>query len=146
MVSKHDIMMQFNKGDLRNIAESLSIPVNSQDRSKDILDGILQLIGDGVVTDNPDVLQFIKYVTNKDGEIVINRRMNIKYNEPNAPCFGLADKSDPACKRCNIYDECYRKRVELRPNCFGNFNEDNAVCRHCFEYSACYDITEKTDG
>jgi len=59
-------------------------------------------------------------------------------------CFGYAESKDPACRKCQIFDNCHKERKETRPECFGIlFKLQDEECLSCIEANDCQKTKEK---
>jgi hypothetical protein len=58
-------------------------------------------------------------------------------------CWGLADKTDTACSRCPIVDQCGEQRIKSRPRCFGVMYDAGAEkCAGSEEREGCVEFAD----
>lgn len=144
---KKDVMSQFDKQELINIADELGLDGQGK-RSIEIvilIDYDIKNNGLPEVSSCSDLLaeylvaaeycdengDEIKEVTSKDTEDV---------SMPE--CFGLADERDPSCQRCKVLELCKKERIRTRPPCYGTWVKNDDQCTICIEAASCRMLQE----
>ena len=141
---RDDILSQFTKDELLEVATDFGIDANPSDQVINVVKSIfIQLAQDGV----PDSVTEIMADFLVAAEVLDEDYNQIDYIEEDdeevlpiklPPCFGIADDRDPNCQRCKLLDVCKAKRLDNRPPCYGlafDGNEDD--CKICLEASFC---------
>lgn len=85
---------------------------------------------------------FVAEYTDEDGKVteaLIEKGGGVSAeDQATYPCWSLADDSDPACARCQGFDDCAEERVAQLPACFGmEFDSTEEECKLCIEAVYC---------
>ena len=144
-----DIQSEFSKEELAELYEDFigepAPDITKYNMIHSIIDNI-DAEGVPVADDCTDPMLDFLYVagfTDEDGNLLPEAKEGVQDDvadeQTQVPdCFGFADERDPACKKCTIFKECMRERVDVRPECFAQlFDDTSEECKACLEYGAC---------
>jgi hypothetical protein len=161
-----EIYTQFKKQELLGVAKELEISIQGNENTRALSAIILKdLEENGIPEDILSVsdIMFELLVTaeyiDEDGnlleenaetaveEVPAEAAEVVEQEIPDWICFSYADPRDPACNKCNLYDACWIRRIELRPACFGKeYNAGHPECQACLEAPYCKTQKEKENG
>jgi len=156
------LMKDFTKSEMLSIATELEVAVTRRTLFSTILEMVLDdLDENGIPDDGSELLEeFLVAAEYLDEDGNILPALEIEESENGGddddddgesvelpPCFGFADKRDPACRRCEMYDGCLAERIASRPPCFGRLYSGTAEeCEICIEASNCVAAKERVGG
>jgi len=154
VVSVKDIYTQFNKKELLACADELGIVGETAQASAKLLsDVILKDLEENGIPENLEdisdslfeLLVAAEYI-DEEGNLLDSTEEEEKSivpvvvveDIPDWVCFGYAEPRDPACNKCRLYDACWVRRIDKRPQCFGKmYAVDAQECRECGESYYC---------
>ena len=159
----NDLMKDFTKSEMIDIAEELDVSVTRKVLLTNMLKAVLaDLDENGIPDDNSELLsEFLiaAEYTDEDGNVLpAHEELLEKKGDDDdkddegepvefPPCFGFADKRDPACKRCEVLKLCLAERINNRPPCFGRlFSATAEECKICIEASNCAAEKERKEN
>ena len=141
-----DVLSQFNKTELLNIAVELDLDTMPANRVEVMLEAIKEDLDENGIPEvddcTDDMFEFLyvaEYI-DKDGDIIEDDDTEEESDEDiKLPaCFGFADERDPACNQCKVYKTCVTERKAQRPKCYGKMFDKNAEeCKYCIDAPAC---------
>ena len=150
MSEVYELIQLFTLVELNSILDELDIDFNSTDTAAMInaIIADLKRYEPPYADDCSDLLYdflvesgYAEEVTDViDDGGVVNEEIDVEEVE-SPDCYSYADKRDPACKRCKLFDGCALARVTVREtelHCFGKkFDVRNEDCISCLEAGYC---------
>jgi hypothetical protein len=150
-----DLYSDFNKEEILSIAKELKIPAELTDHTKVVIGNILDFAIENhpnfqKVSDTTAEFLVAAGICDEDGNY-----LTIKEPEPEKieeditlpECYGMADRTDPACVKCRVLEQCAIQRIKSRPPCFGKYWDGNdELCKICLEEQDCSEIVKKGRG
>lgn len=154
------LLGDFEKKELISIAEELGLTVSKKVRAPTVIKKVFQDLDENGVPELDDcsdeLYEFLvaAEVIDEEGNIIEkggtlteteSKDEDSDEEEIRRPeCFGFADKRDPACKKCSIYENCLMARVASRPSCFAvMFDLNSEECDVCLEGAHCREQQEE---
>jgi hypothetical protein len=141
------VLMRFNSDDLVDIADELELPEDVEEDGA-IVQAVLddydeQGLPDWEMSEELFDLLVLLGKMDEDGNDTAEAEEADAADDVALPdelpdCFGYADTSDTACKKCSIKKPCYAERVANRPECYGKaYAEKSPECSVCLEWKDC---------
>jgi len=149
-----ELMRQFDKKELLEIAETLDINVSYETPSKKIIVVIIKdLDENGVPAEedcSPKLEDFLVLAgfIDEDDELDVDEDAVVKetveiVGESRSQCFSFHSDCDPACRKCKISEACEAKRLKILPDCYGKeFDQKSEECKVCIENISCRILVE----
>lgn len=143
-----DVIRQFTKQEVLRVAEELGIQVEEGERSSAIVERLITVDPTTLVGKVSELMyEFLvtAEVIDEKGNVIIKEVKPLQEEQIKQPCFAYADKRDPACQKCKIYDACAKQRIATRPRCYGMvdiFDRRNEECTLCIEMAGCAKLAE----
>jgi len=153
-----DIVSQFTKRELHQIGEEFGMRFSSDTRSSVIVPQLVSqattLLADGKDHEFDDLaFEFLQVaeLIGEEGDLLAEGKeagSNETLEELKAllECYTFADKRDPSCIKCKVFESCMTERLMRRPKCFGNpgiYDSSNEECQLCLEFVECGNIIKK---
>jgi len=152
-----ELMRQFTKKELLELAEDLEVEVTEAQSSKSIIKILIadldengipaeedssQLMDDFLVT--AELIDVEDYEEEETVTTTVVTTDSEDGAEARPQCFSFYSDKDPACKRCKISKSCSEIRLQILPECYGkSFDKHSEECKVCIENITCRELVNK---
>lgn len=156
-----NVMRQFSKKELLDIAKELDIDVDFNITSKSIITEIVTDLNDAGVPAEEDCSNLLENFLEVTGfvdveetdevdtvEVVEVEQVKevVEIDVTKLQCFSFHADRDPACRKCKVAEQCKIKKLSILPDCYGKlFNEYNDECKLCIENVACRELSKNKE-